>query len=458
MDVDTREVDRIIGEVASMAARWGTYRLFLTGRLTSPPVEAEGAGLLQAQELRKLSIDAKRAETRGLTLSASQSASREADESIAANSQLGVRMTELMEGVYVPLESWFLRCSIEKAHRMDTVDLSARPLSSSLLDDIFYLVRMVIARTISTSSMDVLSSMARNVRYIVDEDFVQALVRRMDSVWKSSSTSMTVEGPRKDAASREMRSTFVVYLNVLATSAEHMSRIINELSSDSSLAPHYVESELPLAASTVQGLSVLVPRIRNAVRTHLELLFTTLLKPKLRQLLGDSLRDVSYLINEEDYSRLEDETGSTSTFVRRFTRGWDNLLASSNYRQLFISDNWEAMLRLAIETVVQGWEEWVMNARYSELGALCFDKDLRALSNFLSSQSTLGGLRERFARLTHISYLVNLDDDVDDVQADGVDAGLLRAGANANGSHGNDVAWRLSQEEVTMIRQRRVAW
>lgn len=32
-EVDTREVDRVNAEVAAMASRWGTYTLFLTGRL-----------------------------------------------------------------------------------------------------------------------------------------------------------------------------------------------------------------------------------------------------------------------------------------------------------------------------------------------------------------------------------------------------------------------------------------
>jgi uncharacterized protein YerC len=451
MEVDTREVDRIIGEVAAMATRWGTYRLFLANRLAAPSeseaVENGHAGPNEVKDYRRSSVDEKRLSISGPS-SQNVNGSKDDGEGIVQTSQLGSRINSLLESVYVPLESYFLRCSIEKAHRMDTTDVSSRPLMSSLLDDIFYLVRMVVARSISTASMDVLSSMCRNVRYIVDEDFVQALVRKMDGVWKASSPSMAVEGPRKDAASREMRSTFVVYLNVLATSAEYLSRIISSLSNEESLSQRFVPTEIPLAVSTVQGLSILMPRIRNAVRTHLDLLYTALIKPKLKQVLNDSLRDVSYLINEEEFSRMEQETGASSTFIRRFTKGWNNVLGSSNYRQIFLPENWESFLRLAIDTVVQDWEDWSMNVKYSELGALCFDKDVRSLTSFLSSQSTLGGLRDKFARLTHMSYLVNLDEEVDEEIMQGGQVSVK----------GGEVAWRFTSEQVSHIRARRVQW
>jgi hypothetical protein len=453
MDVDTREVDRIIGELAAIATRWGTYRLFLASRLAAQSENEllleDDVGPNEVKDYRPGSLEERRLSM--LTPSSTNQdlkALADGEDSLVQKSQLGSKINSLLETVYVPLESYFLRCSMEKAHRMDSTDVSSRPLMSSLLDDVFYLVRMVVARSISTASMDVLSNMCRNVRYIVDEDFVQALVRKMDGVWKASSQSMAVEGPRKDAASREMRSTFVVYLNVLNTSAEYLTRIISALSNEQSLSQHFVAAEVPLAISTVQGLSILIPRIRNAVRTHLDLLYNALLKPKLKQVLNDSLRDVSYLINEEEFARMEQESGTSSKFIRRFTKGWDNVLGSSQYRQLFSSENWESMLRLTIDTVVQDWQDWAIKAKYSELGALCFDKDVRSLTGFLSSQSSLGGLRDKFARLTHMSYLVNLDEEVDEQAMQGGPVSVK----------GGEVAWRFTAEEVSQIRNRRVQW
>lgn len=538
---DTREVDRIASELAAMAARWGTYRRFLRARLQVefPNPESERLGEEKSDGLR----DFRRASSGTTPLQVlpeskkTEMSGRDTLEEIgppldiAASSTLGQRIDELLENVYVPMESWFLRCSVEKAHRMDVPDSAARPMTSPLLDDVFYLMRLVLARAVATSNLTVLSTLCRHVRYIMDEDFVQALVRLLDLSARSAGTSMSVEGPRKDAASREMRSTFgvstrelgifstlarsslshllcrldfslsQVYLNVLSTSAVYMTRILDELTAESSIAQHYTSDEIGAAVTTVQSLAVLVPRIRNAVRTHSDLLFSTLLRPKIRQLLSDSLRDVNYVLDEEGFARAEDETnahGGMSLFVRRFTRGWESVVNGVGYRDILTPDNWEMLLRLAVDAVVQAWEIWVMNVEYSELGALRFDKDLRTISTFLSSNSSTGGLRERFARLTHISYLLNLDEDEASAAAAigaaapagaATAAGPGAAGLGSNGAEAgriapadsthtfhdplhdaspdanesiadanDDFAWRLSADEVRHVRQRRIGW
>ena len=46
----------------------------------------------------------------------------------------------------------------------------------------------------------------------------------------------------------------------------------------------------------------------------------------------------------------------------------------------------------------------------SQLGGIRFDKDLRAMTAFLSSQTTFGDIREKFQRLQQISTLLNLDE------------------------------------------------
>lgn len=477
--MDTREVDKIVGELAAMAARWSTYKRFLSVRLEHREAGLQAANATtdgsELKDFRRASLEGRRNSLLAVPSrrpSEQPSSHDEVRDSVELKliqrSQLENRIGDLLESVYIPLESWFLRCSIEKAHRIDTPDLSARPLTTPLLDDVFYLVRLVLARAVSTSNLDVLSTMSRNVRYIIDEDFVQAVVRTLDSISRSSGGSMTVDGPRKDAASREMRTTFSVYLNVLSTSAEYTTRILIELSSEHSLEQQFSGTDIAVAASTIQGLSVLVPRIRNAVRTHMDLLFATLIRPRLRQLLSESLRDVSYVLNEEDYAQAEEESsshGGSSLFVRRLTRGWENIIHSVGYRDLLTAENWEMLLRLAIDAIVQGWETWAMSVQYSELGALRFDKDVRTVSTFLVSQSATGGLRERFGRLTHISYLVNLDDDADEAHLHASDDAGRQADNHDDGGGGgsvrgtdDEIAWRLSTAEVRQMRQRRVGW
>lgn len=50
-----------------------------------------------------------------------------------------------------------------------------------------------------------------------------------------------------------------------------------------------------------------------------------------------------------------------------------------------------------------------MGLKFTELGAICFDRDLRSITTYLSSQTVFGDTREKFTRLQQISTLLNLD-------------------------------------------------
>lgn len=44
-----------------------------------------------------------------------------------------------------------------------------------------------------------------------------------------------------------------------------------------------------------------------------------------------------------------------------------------------------------------------------QLGAIRFDRDLRAITTYLSSQTAFGDAREKFLRLQQLSTILNLD-------------------------------------------------
>lgn len=93
-----------------------------------------------------------------------------------------------------------------------------------------------------------------------------------------------------------------------------------------------------------------------------------------------------------------------------------------------------------------------------QLGALRFDKDVRTISSWLGThtESAAGGrgggvVRDKFARLQQMSYVLNLDDDEAETPADEGAARDLYEEAAAAG-----MAWRLSAEEVSSVRELRV--
>lgn len=63
-----------------------------------------------------------------------------------------------------------------------------------------------------------------------------------------------------------------------------------------------------------------------------------------------------------------------------------------------------------MEILTRHWEKHILSLRFSELGAIRFDRDLRAVSGYLGSQVEFADAREKFQRLQQISTLLNLDE------------------------------------------------
>ena len=75
-----------------------------------------------------------------------------------------------------------------------------------------------------------------------------------------------------------------------------------------------------------------------------------------------------------------------------------------------------------------------------QLGALRFDRDLRSIANFLSSQTSFGGSREKFIRLQQISTVLNLGADEDAKEFYGQ----------------SGIPWRLSRTEYEAVTALRI--
>jgi hypothetical protein len=91
---------------------------------------------------------------------------------------------------------------------------------------------------------------------------------------------------------------------------------------------------------------------------------------------------------------------------------------------------------MTVEQFVRPWEKYIMGMRFTEassfpfprlhpppkapveasneltpaqLGAIRYERDVRAVANYLSTQTTFGGARDKFVRLQQISTVLNMD-------------------------------------------------
>ena len=90
------------------------------------------------------------------------------------------------------------------------------------------------------------------------------------------------------------------------------------------------------------------------------------------------------------------------------------------------------------ESIGRGGRDWC--PADIQLGAIRFERDVRSIANYLSSQTNFGGAREKFTRLQQIATVLNLDDDED-----------------AEDFYSNSgIPWRLSKSEFNAVVELRL--
>jgi len=140
------------------------------------------------------------------------------------------------------------------------------------------------------------------------------------------------------------------------------------------------------------------------------------------------------VLDDDSYAVAE-----TNDIVRkRFIKAWEGLV--EGYKDTFTESNFRLFFGLALDVLVRPWEKFVMALKYTELGAVRFDRDLRAITTYLSSQTAFGDVREKFLRLQQIATLLNLDseEDVDEFY------------------NGSGIAWKLNEHEARLVAGLRV--
>jgi hypothetical protein len=184
------------------------------------------------------------------------------------------------------------------------------------------------------------------------------------------------------------------------------------------------------------------------LQSGLDQLFNQLIRPRLRPLLTECYKDITYMLDEDGYNESEYQ----DLFRKRFVKGWDALVEP--YRDNFTSNNYQFIFTLAIGVLARLWENQLKSMKFGSpssttttngqstmdedgfmpenYGALRFDRDLRNINSFLSNQTPYGVsvLRDSFARLHQISMLLSVEtaSDAEDL---------------ASGS-----GWKLSQQET----------
>ncbi|OWZ50483.1 hypothetical protein J010_06383 [Cryptococcus neoformans] len=409
---DPRDVDKVLAELVALGGRWALFRRFIWSRIADEDEdESEKHG--EKEEKREESHEKKVYEVQMEILE--QSGSQRAIEN-------------LLKVYYEPLEFWFLRMSIEKAHKIDTPDLTTQPHLSSILDDTFYLLKLVLSRLLSCGSLSTLKNMRRKIAEVIEKDYTDVIRRKMDNVHSLAGGGDRTERERRE---KDQREAFSIYLNDLDVSANYMERLIDETLQR--LPQVFIEPEMIKVQDELEGFKDIGNRFRSVCKAGLEQLFNQLTRPRLRPILDDAYRDVNYLLDDDTFQEAEE----MDLVRKRFVKSWDNLVLG--YRESFTEHNFQTFFSLAVEVLVRHWEKMILSMRFTELGAIRYERDIRSVANYLSAQTSFGGAREKFTRLQQIGTILNLDVEEDPQEF----------------YSNSGVPWRISKVEYDSILEQR---
>lgn len=110
-------------------------------------------------------------------------------------------------------------------------------------------------------------------------------------------------------------------LNDLDVSASHMDRLVKDLLSSPAIPQTFPAEEVEAARTSISSFLSIVPKFQSTLRVGVEQLFNQLLRPKLRTLLADVYKDVSYVLDDDAYAAAEYQ----DVVRKRFIKAWGGL-------------------------------------------------------------------------------------------------------------------------------------
>ncbi|KAG5977156.1 hypothetical protein E4U55_007016 [Claviceps digitariae] len=398
--VNMKEVDGLLSEIAVMLGRWSLYTRFLSGKCMV--ANDEQASLVLPELLVK--------------------------------SNLYRKVSAKLTTPYNVMTTFFFRRSVEKAFQLDeypaglSLSLSksvegSTPFIITAVDDVMYIVDNVVQKSISTSQRDVISSVLPTVGRVLSSDFIGMIQRKMRD--ESYPKPAMHEGlPPADKIIQ-----FMVLINSLDKSNEYLSRIIggriavaegqgtNEVVTlQGPLQECFpFEKDVAFVAKSLHALETgFIASSTELLNEGIQVLFTQVVKLRLRPVISETFRDADYALLEEELSDLaqqndEDEEQILDQVRRRFEHGWDQLMRP--IARIMTPGTFSTLLDLTARHLSRILEKKILTyvGKASPFGVVRIERDFTSIVNIVSKGDY--SVREAFGKVTQLLMVANMEED-----------------------------------------------
>uniref|UniRef100_A0A8C2T200 Conserved oligomeric Golgi complex subunit 4 n=1 Tax=Coturnix japonica TaxID=93934 RepID=A0A8C2T200_COTJA len=401
--IEPRELDPILTEVTLMNARSELYLRFIKRRIVA---DFEVGDSMASEEVK-------------------QEHQKYLDK-LLNNCLLSCTMQELI-GYYITMEQYFMRETVNKAVAMDSYEKGQ--LTSSMVDDVFYIVKKCIGRALSSSNIDCLCAMINHSTTELESDFREVLCNKL----KQGFPATTFQDFQRGVTSA---------VNIMHSSLQQGKFDTKGIESTDEAKQSFLSDCAKLLSqgfggeqaqakidSCLSDMADVSNKFRDLLQEGVNDLNNTAIKPQVKPWINLFL-SISHSIEEEEFSDYEANDPWVQQFIVHLEQQMTEFKAGLSPA---IYDNLTGLMTSLIATEL---EKVLLKSSFNRLGGLQFDKELRSLIAYLTTVTTWT-IRDKFARLSQIATILNLERVTEILDYWGPNSGPL--------------TWRLTPAEVRRV-------
>ncbi|KAL5572211.1 hypothetical protein UlMin_021808 [Ulmus minor] len=301
------------------------------------------------------------------------------------------KVVQEITGFYVVLEGFFMVENVRKAIRID--EHVPDSLTTSMVDDVFYVLQSCLRRAISTSNISSVIAVLSGASSLLGNEYHDALQQKMREPNLSAKLFAGGVGVQKTGIE------IATALNNIDVSSEYVLKLRHEIE-EQSAEVFPAPGDRERVKSCLSELGDISNTFKQALLAGMEQIVATV-TPRIRPVL-DSVATISYELSEAEYADNE----VNDPWVQRLLHAVETNVAW--LQPLMTANNYDSFVHLVIDFIVKRLEVIMMQKRFSQLGGLQLDRDARTLVSHFSGM-TQRTVRDKFARLTQMATILNLE-------------------------------------------------
>ncbi|XP_058057832.1 conserved oligomeric Golgi complex subunit 4 [Anopheles bellator] len=382
--LNAKDIDSLIGEITIMHSRAELYVKFIKRRCTN--------------DLEKSSLDASVKEERLAELNM-----------LLQKSRLNTQMQELLS-TYLQFERYFMEESVLKAIALDSLEDGQQ--CSSMLDDVFFIVRKCIRRSNGTQSLDGVCAVLNNAASCLEEDFMRALKSPLKAGYPTgyldlaqaynAFQSSLQHGRLQTSDADQARGRFVAALNNADMSTEFIETLCKMMGEEiEGTLPGISGREKEKLDSCLGGLRAVGDSLKTLIDFGFQQLRSSAIKPRIHPWV-DQFVTHNHNLTEEELATYE----AGETFAQFLIVQIDGLLNS--FKVALTVRNYDALVSIITSEITARMERAIKKTTFNRLGGLVLDQEVRALATFLTG-ATSWSVRDKLAKLLQMGTILNLE-------------------------------------------------